>query len=192
MEYWHMKDAAAPGAMLADMRDSGLTLLIEYFSWWRWRVDLLELLHYMAAEGRQLPAAVLTADRKGLSFVGIWVRGGDAMAHLLRPREGALRLCFGLQCPTGVNNRGRLLFLAEVCIVPVGVWSHPCGHLVSGACCLVLVSVSLSTFTFARLGEGQRRCADLLALRKVAHVISAPPLCIWTVLVDVRTLLVGV
>ena len=122
MEYWHMKDAAAPGAVLADLRDSGLTLLIEYFSWWRWRVDLLELLHYMAAEGRQLPATVLKVDHKGLSFVGIWVRGGDAVAHQLRPRDGASRLCFGLQCPTGVCNCGRLFIFAEGRIVTVGIW----------------------------------------------------------------------
>ena len=154
MEYWHMKDAAAPGAVLAELRDSGLTLLIEYFSWWRWRVDLLELLHFMAAEGRQLPATVLKVDHKGLSFVGIWVRGGDAVAHQLRPRDGASRLCSGLQCPTGdfflwpsVFSCGRPF--------PVGVWSHCCGHWSLGCSGFFLSACVSLYFKFACVGAGE-------------------------------------
>ena len=54
--------------------------------WWR---DLLGLLKHMRAEGRKLPRAALEVNEDGFSFFGAWMIGGETVARILAPVQGA-------------------------------------------------------------------------------------------------------
>lgn len=49
----------------------------------------------MRAEGRKLPRAALEVNEDGFSFFGAWMIGGETVARILAPVQGASNLSTG-------------------------------------------------------------------------------------------------